>query len=75
MIIELALEHELEISATGIAPTTRSFERLSAISKLGVHHPKEDLVFGKLENRDPAAAAKSGDLAREHQRGPGVCAR
>jgi hemerythrin-like domain-containing protein len=33
------------------------------------HHPQEDLVFAKLRARDPAAAAKVGDLAREHQKG------
>ncbi len=33
------------------------------------HHPQEDLVFAKLRIRDPAAAAKVGDLAREHQEG------
>ncbi len=31
------------------------------------HHPQEDLVFRKLKARDPAAAAKVGDLAAEHQ--------
>lgn len=33
------------------------------------HHPQEDLVFARLRTRDPAAAAKVGDLAREHQKG------
>jgi len=33
------------------------------------HHPQEDLVFAKLKTRDPAAAAKVGDLAREHEKG------
>jgi len=33
------------------------------------HHPQEDLIFAKLTMRDPAAAAKVGDLAREHQQG------
>jgi len=33
------------------------------------HHPQEDLVFAKLRIRDPAAAAKVGDLAREHEIG------
>src|SRR5499427_9762706 len=33
------------------------------------HHPQEDLVFAKLKARDPTAAAKVGDLAREHQKG------
>src|ERR1700726_4026143 len=33
------------------------------------HHPQEDLVFAKLRERDPVAAAKVGDLAREHHKG------
>ena len=33
------------------------------------HHPQEDLVFAKLKTRDPAAAAKVGNLALEHQKG------
>ncbi|MEY9422036.1 hemerythrin-like domain-containing protein [Bradyrhizobium japonicum] len=33
------------------------------------HHPQEDLVFARLRARDPVAAAKVGDLAREHQKG------
>ena len=33
------------------------------------HHPQEDLVFAKLRTRDPVAAAKVGDLAREHHKG------
>src|SRR6476469_2909703 len=33
------------------------------------HHPQEDLVFAKLKVRDPAAAAKVGNLAHEHQKG------
>lgn len=31
------------------------------------HHPKENLVFAKLRERDPAAAEKIGDLQREHE--------
>src|ERR1700736_7060031 len=33
------------------------------------HHPQKDLVFAKLKIRDPAAAAKVGNLAHEHQKG------
>jgi hemerythrin-like domain-containing protein len=33
------------------------------------HHPQEDSVFAKLRIRDPAAAAKVGDLTREHRNG------
>ncbi|MGA2636890.1 hemerythrin domain-containing protein [Methylocella sp.] len=31
------------------------------------HHPQEETVFKKLTARDPAAAAKIGDLAAEHR--------
>ena len=31
------------------------------------HHPKEDLIFAKLRERDPAVAAGVGDMHREHQ--------
>jgi len=30
------------------------------------HHPKEDMIFDKLKLRNPAAAAKIGDLRIEH---------
>ena len=30
------------------------------------HHPKEDMIFDKLKSRNPAAAAKMGDLRIEH---------
>jgi hemerythrin-like domain-containing protein len=30
------------------------------------HHPKENMVFAKLRERDPQAAWKIGDLQREH---------
>ena len=66
------LERELEIFDRGDRP---DYEVIRAIiSYFQVypdvyHHPQEDLVFAKLEIRDPTAAAKLGDLAREHQRG------
>ncbi len=31
------------------------------------HHPKEDLVYLKLQLRDPAAAKQVGDLRKEHE--------
>lgn len=31
------------------------------------HHPKENLVFAKLRERDPDVARKIGDLQREHE--------
>jgi hemerythrin-like domain-containing protein len=66
------LERELEIFDRGDRP---DYEIIRAIiSYFEVypevyHHPQEDLVFAKLKIRDPAAAAKVGDLAREHQKG------
>lgn len=31
------------------------------------HHPKEDLIFAKLRERDPAAAAKFSAIGAEHE--------
>src|SRR5215471_13075244 len=66
------LERELEVFDRGDRP---DYEVIHAvISYFEVypevyHHPQEDLVFAKLRTRDPTAAAKVGDLAREHQKG------
>jgi hemerythrin-like domain-containing protein len=30
------------------------------------HHPKEDIVYAQLRERDPAVASKIGDLKQEH---------
>ncbi|MFB9261934.1 hemerythrin domain-containing protein [Bradyrhizobium erythrophlei] len=66
------LERELAIFDRGDRP---DYEIIRAIiSYFEVypevyHHPQEDLVFAKLKIRDPAAAAKVGDLAREHEQG------
>ena len=66
------LERELEIFDRGERP---DYEVIRAIiSYFEVypevyHHPQEDLVFAKLKTRDPAAAARIGDLAGEHQKG------
>lgn len=66
------LERELEVFDRGDRP---DYEVIRAvISYFEVypevyHHPQEDLVFAKLRTRDPTAAAKVGDLAREHQKG------
>src|ERR1700746_852510 len=66
------LERELEVFDRGGRPHSdviraviRYFEGYPEV----YHHPQEDLVFAKLRTRDPAAAAKVGDLAREHQKG------
>ena len=66
------LEHELEVFGRGDRP---DYEVIRAIiSYFEVypevyHHPQEDVVFAKLKIRDPAAAAKVGNLALEHQEG------
>src|ERR1700674_3005540 len=66
------LERELEIFDRGDRP---DYEVIRAIiSYFEVypevyHHPQEDLVFAKLKIRDPAAVAKVGNLAHEHQKG------
>jgi len=66
------LERELEIFDRAGRP---DYEVIRAIISYFVvypevyHHPQEDLIFAKLKIRDPAAAAKIGDLAREHQKG------
>jgi hemerythrin-like domain-containing protein len=66
------LERELEVFDRGDRP---DYEVIRAvISYFEVypevyHHPQEDLVFAKLRTRDPVAAAKVGDLAREHHKG------
>ena len=66
------LERELEVFDRGDRP---DYEVIRAvISYFEVypevyHHPQEDLVFAKLRERDPVAAAKVGDLAHEHHKG------
>ena len=66
------LERELDVFDRGDRP---DYEVIRAIiSYFEVypevyHHPQEDLVFAKLRERDPVAAAKVGDLAREHHTG------
>lgn len=66
------LERELEIFDRGGHPDYEVVREIVLYFELYLeryHHPKEDLVFGKLEIRDPASAAKIGDLALEHQKG------
>jgi len=36
------------------------------------HHPKEDLIFRKLEERDAEAAKRVGDLVAEHNKLAGI---
>ncbi len=66
------LERELEIFDRGDRPDYEVIHATISYFKVYpeiYHHPQEDLVFAKLRIRDPAAAAKVGDLAREHQKG------
>src|SRR6202158_1517570 len=66
------LERELEVFDRGDRP---DYEVIRAvISYFEVypevyHHPQEDLVFAKLKIRDPAAAAKVGNLPHKPQKG------
>ncbi len=65
-------ERELKVFDRGVRPDFKVIRALISYFELYpevYHHPQEDLVFAKLKIRDPAAAAKVGDLAREHQRG------
>src|SRR5206468_3686473 len=66
------LEHELEIFDRGDRPDYEIIRGIISYFELYpevYHHPQEDLVFAKLEIRDPAAAAKVGNLALEHKKG------
>ncbi len=66
------LERELEIFDSGGRPDYEVIRAIISYFELYpevYHHPQEDLVFAKLKIRDPAAAAKVGDLALEHQKG------
>ena len=66
------LEHELEIFDRGDRPDYEVIRAIISYFELYpevYHHPQEDLVFAKLKIRDPAAAAKVGNLALEHQKG------
>ncbi len=66
------LERELEIFDRGERPDFQVIRATISYFKVYprvYHHPQEDLVFAKLRIRDPAAAAKVGDLAREHKEG------
>jgi hemerythrin-like domain-containing protein len=66
------LERELEVFDRGGRPdyeVVRAVINYFELYPEVYHHPQEDLVFAKLKIRDPAAAAKVGDLALEHQQG------
>ena len=66
------LEHELEVFNRGNRPdyeVIRAIISYFEVHPKMYHHPQEDLVFIKLKMRDPAAAAKVGNLAAEHKKG------
>ena len=66
------LEHELEIFDRGDRPDYEVIRAIISYFEVypeQYHHPQEDLVFAKLKMRNPGAAAKLGDLGREHQLG------
>ena len=66
------LERELEVFDRGGRPdyeVVRAIISYFEVYPEVYHHPQEDLVLAKLEIRDPAAAAKVGNLALEHQKG------
>jgi len=66
------LERELEVFDRGDRPDYEVIRAIVSYFELYpelYHHPQEDLVFAKLKLRDPTAAAKIGNLAREHQKG------
>jgi len=67
-----ALERELDIFDRGGRPdyeVIRAIVSYFEVYPEVYHHPQEDLVLAKLKIRDPAAAAKVGDLAGEHKNG------
>ncbi|MBR0776807.1 hemerythrin domain-containing protein [Bradyrhizobium diazoefficiens] len=66
------LERELEVFDRGDRPDYEVIRAIISYFELYpevYHHPQEDLVFAKLKRRDPAAAARVGNLALEHQKG------
>jgi hemerythrin-like domain-containing protein len=66
------LEHELDVFDRGERPDYEVIRAIIAYFEVYTevyHHPQEDQVFAKLKIRDPAAAAKIGNLALEHMKG------
>ena len=66
------LERELEVFDRGDRPDYEVIRAVISYFEVYTevyHHPQEDRVFASLKMRDPVAAAKIGDLAREHQKG------
>jgi hemerythrin-like domain-containing protein len=65
----LVVEHELGVFDRSDRP---DYEILQTIIQYfqdypeSCHHPKEEMIFGKLKARDPAAAKLFGDVEAEH---------
>ncbi len=65
----LVLEHELEVFDRSERP---DYEILQTIIQYfqgypeSCHHPKEEMIFGKLKARDPTAAKRCGDVEADH---------
>lgn len=65
------LEHELDVFDSGDRPdyeVIRAIVSYFQVYPAQFHHPQEDLIFDRLKRRDPAATAKIGDLAGEHEK-------
>ncbi len=64
-----AMEHQLAVFDRGEQP---DYDVLTAAAEYFTefpdrcHHPKEDLIFRRLREKDPAAAEAIGDLEGEH---------
>src|SRR5271165_6651918 len=66
----LVLEQELSVFDRGERPDYEVIWAVIAYFQVfpdAFHHPQENAVFEKLKARDPAAAAKIGDLAYERR--------
>ncbi len=68
----LVLERELDVFTRGERPDYEVVQAVIAYFQVypdAYHHPPENLVFERLKDRDPAAAANIGDLVTEHRIG------
>src|SRR5215468_1187377 len=72
------VEAEMEGYRAGRPP---DFELLAMVGRYAldypdlIHHPREDLVFARLVERDPDARAILGDLIGDHRRLAGLSRR
>jgi hemerythrin-like domain-containing protein len=64
------LEHELELFDHDRRPDYDILQSIIAYFEdypQSCHHPKEEMIFSRLRERDPAAAAAYGDVDDEHE--------